>query len=133
MYAYWFIASLIERVKKNEKTSVDYLEKTVQGLPKFDFTVNYFLAQAYLETGRLDEAVKGLEKLLNRYDEERAYNPIWNVKAYYFLAQAYEKSGWKQKAIEKYQEFLDIWKEADSGITEIDDAKQRLAKLKAGA
>lgn len=133
MYSYWFVASLIEKVKNNKKASVDYLEKAVQKLPRFDFTVNYFLAQAYLETGRLDEAVVGLEKLLNRYDEERPYNSIRAVKAHYFLAQAYEKSGWKQKAIEKYQEFLDIWKEADPGVTEIDDAKQRLAKLKAGA
>ncbi|EQB63639.1 MAG: hypothetical protein RBG1_1C00001G1218 [candidate division Zixibacteria bacterium RBG-1] len=133
VYSYWFIASLIERVKNNKKAAVDYSEKAVRQLPKADFTVNYFLGQAYLETGRLDEAVVGLEKLLNRYDEERAYNPIWAAKAYYFLAQAYEKSGWKQKAIEKYQEFLDIWKEADPGIPEVADAKQRLAKLKAGA
>lgn len=132
MYAYWFVASLIEEKKKNIKASLDYLEKAVEKLPKFDFTVSYFLAQAYLETGRLDEAVKGLEKLLNRYYEERAYNPIWSVKAHYLLGLAYEKSGWKQKAIEKYQEFLDIWKDADPGIKEVEDAKQRLAKLKAG-
>lgn len=133
MHRYWLMASLIESVKNNKKTAVDYLEKAVQKLPKFDFTVNYFLAQAYLETGRLDEAVVGLEKLLNRYDEERPYNSIWAVKAYYWLGLAYDKSGWKQKAIEKYQEFLDIWKEADPGISEVADAKQRLAKLKAGA
>lgn len=133
MYSYWFVASLIEKVKNNSKAAIDYLERAVQQLPKAVFTVNYFLAQAYLETGRLDEAVKGLEKLLNRYDEERAYSPIWSVKAHYLLGLAYEKSGWKQKAIEKYQEFLDIWKEADSGIPEIADAKERLAKLKDGA
>ena len=133
IYAYWFVASLIEKTKNNLKASLDYLERAVEKLPKFDFTVSYFLAQAYLETGRLDESVKGLEKLLNRYHEERAYSPIWSVKAHYLLGLAYEKSGWKQKAVEKYQEFLDIWKEADPGISEIADAKQRLAKLKAGA
>jgi hypothetical protein len=46
------------------------------------------------------------------------------------LGLAYEKSGWKAKAIEQYEEFLDIWKNADPGIPEVEDAKERLAKLK---
>jgi len=133
IYAYWFIASLIEKVKGNKQAAVTLLEKATQANPTVDFRWRYFSSQAYLETGRIDEAVSGLEKALNRFDEERAYFPIMAVKAYYLLAQAYEKSGWKQKAIEKYQEFLDIWKEADAGIPEIADAKERLAKLKAGA
>jgi hypothetical protein len=47
------------------------------------------------------------------------------------LGLAYENSGWNKKAIEKYQEFLDIWKDADPGIPEVQDAKERLQKLRA--
>jgi hypothetical protein len=47
------------------------------------------------------------------------------------LGLAYEKSGWNKKAIEKYEEFLDIWKNADPGIKEVQDAKERLKKLRA--
>jgi len=52
------------------------------------------------------------------------------IKVYYLLGQAYDKSGWTKKAIEKYEKFLSIWKDADQGIKEVDDAKARLARLK---
>jgi len=133
MYAYWLAASSIEKVKGNKQEALMFLEKAASEAPQIDFGTRYFLCQAYLETGRLAEAVSGLEKALNRFDDNRANIPTWSVKAHYLLGLAYEKSGWNQKAIEKYQEFLDIWKEADPGIKEVEDAKQRLAKLKAGA
>jgi hypothetical protein len=43
----------------------------------------------------------------------------------------YEQKGWKGKAIEHYEKFLDLWKEANPGIAEVDDARERLARLKA--
>jgi len=35
-----------------------------------------------------------------------------------------------KKSVEKYEEFLDIWKDADPGIPEVEDAKERLQKLR---
>ena len=77
----------------------------------------------------MDEAVAELEKALSRYNDDRVWATM-AVKAYYLLGLAYEKSGWNKKAIEKYEEFLDIWKNADPGIPEVQDAKERLAQLK---
>ena len=46
------------------------------------------------------------------------------------LGKIYEQKGWKAQAREHYEKFLDIWKDADSGIAEVGDAKKRLAGLK---
>jgi Tfp pilus assembly protein PilF len=128
MKSYWLAAGGIERAKRNLPASIAPFEKAARGTA--DFSEHYWLARAYLEAGRLGEAVSEFEKILPRYDEDRSFVLIWAVKIYYQLGLAYEKSGWNNKAIEKYQEFLDIWKNADPGIPEVEDAKQRLANLK---
>ena len=40
------------------------------------------------------------------------------------------KRSWKGKAIEHYEKFLELWKDADPGIAEVEDARMRLAGLK---
>lgn len=125
---YWYAAGWVELAKGNVSAAITHLEKAAK--VSTDFIVHYQLAKSYLKAGRLGEAVGEFEKILPRYDENRTYVLIWAVKAHYLLGLAYEKSGWNNKAIEKYQEFLDIWKNADPGIAEVEDAKQRLANLK---
>jgi len=129
MYSYWWTLSGIEEVKGDTNMALSYLERAYKESPTPSFDLRCDLAEIYLNKGRLDEAVAQLEKALSRYDDDR----VWSsnaVKAYYLLGLAYEKSGWNKKAIEKYEEFLDIWKNADPGIPEVADAKERLTKLK---
>jgi eukaryotic-like serine/threonine-protein kinase len=143
-YAYWLALSAVEQAKGNKKTAISYLEEATSNPPYLTlspsystgnwslppFQAHFLLARACLESNRLDKAVSELEKALSSYDEGRAIVSISAVKAYYLLGLAYEKSGWNNKAIEKYEEFLDIWKDADPGIKEVQDAKERLNRLK---
>ena len=46
------------------------------------------------------------------------------------LGKIYEQQGERVKAIEHYKKFLELWKDADPGIVEVEDAKKRLAELK---
>ncbi len=125
---YWWASGCIEFSKGNFEVSLADLKRAAESVTNFyaDFTI----AKAYLGSGKLGEAVAVLEKTLSRYDETRANRPISAVKAYYLLGSAYEKSGWNNKAIEEYEEFLEIWKDADPGIPEVEDAKERLNQLK---
>ena len=45
------------------------------------------------------------------------------------LGKICEQKEWKGKAIEQYEKFLDLWKDADPGIPEVEDARKRLAGL----
>ena len=40
------------------------------------------------------------------------------------------EKGWKRKATEHYEKFLSLWKDADPGIAEVEDAKKRVVGLK---
>jgi len=127
---YWRALGVVELIKGDSKSAVTCLEKGVKEAPSPLLEARYYLAQAYLESGKIGEAVAELEKALLRYDENRAAYAIWSVKAYYLLGLAYEKSGWNNKALDSYETFLDIWKNADPGIPEVEDAKERVKKLR---
>lgn len=93
----------------------------------------YSLAQCYLATEQLDNAIDALQRLQSSYsllfgapsDRTRVL-----AKSYYLLGNVYEKKVDKKRAIESYQTLLTLWKDADKDLPEIADAKARLSKLK---
>ncbi|MCJ7482951.1 MAG: tetratricopeptide repeat protein [Thermodesulfovibrionales bacterium] len=123
---YWEAAGTLALGKGDLKSARNYFEK----INYIYFQGKYLLASTYLQLGILDKAATILEKALSRYTNDRIAESILAVKAYYLLGLVYEKSGWKDKAIENFKEFLDFWKDADAGLPEVADAKQRLEKLK---
>jgi tetratricopeptide (TPR) repeat protein len=133
MRDYWWLLGQIELAKGNPDTAVVRLRKAVDLADAHEFRTRFSLAQALVAAGRYVDAIAVLEKRLHRYDERRAGSPIRAVKMHYLLGMAFEESGRPGRAIEHYETFLEIWKDADPGIPEVDDAKRRLERLKEGA
>jgi tetratricopeptide (TPR) repeat protein len=129
-----FNSGCIEFYRGNFKTAIEHLEIASEylwdmGGPGY-FHRKFMLARAHLAAGNYEDAIYLFINLLSLYSVGRAFYSIWSVNMHYYLGIAYEKSGRTDKAIEQYEEFLDIWRDADPGIEEIDDAKARLYKLK---
>ena len=126
---YWFYVGLIELRKGNFDAAMVHLEKLVRLNPLF--WNRFYLAEGYLGAGRLDDAIAVFEKIINRYEQSLADWSAKGVLTHYYLGQAYEEAGRYSDAIAQYETFLDIWRDADEGVPSIEDARARLARLKA--
>jgi tetratricopeptide (TPR) repeat protein len=78
------------------------------------------LANAYLELGRLDEAIAEYQRILK-------LNPSYPL-VHYHLAQAYERKGQDDQARAQYEQFLQEWKDADADIPEVIAARKLMGK-----
>jgi tetratricopeptide (TPR) repeat protein len=87
------------------------------------------LARAYRQNGEIDKAIAEYERLIT-FDPSTEERCLIHPKYHYRLAKLYEQQGDTTKAIEHYEKFLDLWKDADPGIAEVDDARERVAGLK---
>ena len=86
------------------------------------------LAAAYEKSGNIAKAREEYEKITTLTSGRFMFPDIY-VKAFYNIGKIAEKQGDKVKARENYQKFLNFWKDADPGISEVEDAKKRLAAL----
>ena len=120
-----------EAISELEKTPPEILTSLSYGpmLVAYNFPfLKDALARAYEKNGEIDKAVAEYERLTAFYPKSGAPYLI-HPKYHYLLGRLYEQKGLKVKAAERYRRFLEIWKDADPGLPEVDDAKKRLAGL----
>lgn len=77
-------------------------------------------AEAYRAAGRLDEAVAAYEKLLKVYGG--------HALSHYALG-GLEEMGRPGDAAREYERFLEMWANADEGLPQFIDARERLGRI----
>jgi len=139
MRHYYHLMGMIEFKRGNLSRAVEYFKQAISLLPSQSQSDFYFvhgrtlfvdsLALAYYVAGDLEKAREEYEKIISFTTGRLYYGDIY-VKSFYMLGKIYEQKGNTTEAIRYYEKFLDLWKDADPGIAEVEDAKNRVAGLR---
>jgi serine/threonine protein kinase/tetratricopeptide (TPR) repeat protein len=87
-----------------------------------------FAARAFERKGETDKAIAEYERLLDpKKTGFSLVHPFSRLK----LAGLYEKKGKRRAAIEQYEKVLEVWKDADKGLPQVEEARNRLLALQA--
>jgi tetratricopeptide (TPR) repeat protein len=126
---YDFLEGMIALEDGNYDIAIESIEKALSLDPDYYKPNLDLLGMAYFRSGKLDKAITEYEKIINCPSGIRTYEGVY-VKSFYMLGKICEEQGDTAKAIKHYEKFLDLWKNADPGLPEVDDARTRLAGLK---
>jgi serine/threonine protein kinase/predicted Zn-dependent protease len=133
--SYYHLMGCIDLERENFSQAIESFNKAISFLPfqslEYDNHALFIdsLALAYYRSGNLEKALEEYERITILTTGRKHYGDIY-TKSFYMLGKIYEQQGDTAKAIEHYKKFLELWKDADPGIAEVDDARERLAGLK---
>ena len=133
MHFFHHLVGMVELKQKNFAGAIESFQKALalqSGDPRnkrADYVES--LAAAYSSSGNIDEAQAEYERITSASAGRIIYGDVY-ARSFYELGKIYEQKSWKGKAIEHYEKFLSLWKDADPGSAEVEDAKKRLAGIK---
>lgn len=134
---YYNLMGLIELEEGNHSQAIEYFAKALDLLPvefrypqwNYELLFLKSMAMSYFMSGDLEKAQVEFETIINLKSGRLHYGDIY-AESFYILGKIFEQKGWVEKAIENYEKFLSLWKDADQGIPEVEDAKKRMTELR---
>jgi len=135
MRFYFLLMGNIELERKNSTKAIEYFERAIsllsyqRGAGDDHALFSDSLAWAYYESQEFEKAQEEYERIINLTSGRLSWGDIY-ARSFYMLGKIYEQKDWKGKAIEHYEKFLELWKDADPVMAEVEDSKIRLAGLK---
>ena len=132
MHFFHHLTGMIELKQKNFPKAIESFEKALEmessdpHARRADYIES--LAKAYAASADIDRAQAEFEKITSTVVDRLSYGDVY-THSFFELGKIYEQKGWNGKAIEHYEKFLDLWKDADPGLPEVDDAQKRLVAL----
>jgi serine/threonine protein kinase/Tfp pilus assembly protein PilF len=131
---YYHLMGMIELEKKSYYSAIEYFQKAIALLPyqhNFDDNHAVFteaLASAYDKAGDAEQARQQYEKITQLTVGRFCYGDIY-ARGFYRLGKIAQRRGENTKARENYQKFLDLWKDADPSLPEVEDARKTVSRL----
>jgi len=130
----YILEGYIHAAQGNGPSVRDALDKC-SGPQKFGPEYNELVAHSCVLMGEYDQAIEKYAMFKtnvywSRYGNDTYYFYRCSSLTDYNVGRIHELKGDTAKAIEHYEKFLDLWKDADPGIAEVEDARKRLAGLK---
>ncbi len=131
---YHFLTGIIQLKRKDYSEAIKSFLDSVSLFPHPNMweaenaLYMYYLARAYYESGDMRKAGDEFERIVEFLPGRILYGDLY-AQSYYRLGTIYQGQGNKAKAAENYRKFLDLWKDADPGLPEVADARNRLAGL----
>jgi serine/threonine protein kinase/Tfp pilus assembly protein PilF len=131
VWYYRYLAGMIELENKNYSKAVELFKL---GLPLLnaDSEIHLLFADAmgtaFYQLGELNGALQEYERIVSLGVGRLDYGSVY-AQSYYWLGKISEQQGKKAEAAEHYRKFLDLWKNADPGRPEVDDARKRLGAI----
>jgi serine/threonine protein kinase/tetratricopeptide (TPR) repeat protein len=124
-YSYHKISAMLALAETDPQTALSelgHLDQTACYGGMYHIEYLEMLAHAYRLAGRLEEAAAVHHDLLRIYGG--------HALSHYALGGIYEDLNRLPDAEREYTAFLDAWAEADEGLPQVEDARQRLASLR---
>ena len=131
MWMHYILRGHIELDEKHYSRAVEHFEKGISLLSAVaDFQALFIegLGLARYQAGDLEQAQREYTRLTRLHVGKLIAGDVF-ATSFYMLGKINEELGDKSQAVENYTRFLDLWKDADPGLPEFEDARARLAAL----